>query len=163
MKNKRLAIIFILLIAVLTPIMMLTIPFFRYKDITKEHIVEDLKIEKRNFEAIVNYLEEEDGDISIRKIGKDKIVIERFNEKVTGYIENLEISDMFLKDAIWTIINKKNYRSIVEERQTIYFIKKVDIGYEEGVFYTKDGTFPEYPKIAFTDLIEGNWYYYIAD
>lgn len=115
--------------------------------IDKNKIIQTYTKNKDIFNELSNYAIENPENISIEE--KD--------------MTNANIDNRKIKDDCSYLAKKIRYRYIVEDDDTIQFIKQSDFEWGQGILYLKnENKVSKIPFIKDLEHIEGNWYYFEA-
>lgn len=113
----------------------------------KNKIIDTYANNKDIFSELVDYALDNQKNISIYE-----------NDMINANIDNKKI-----KEDCSYLSKKIKYRYIVEDNDTIEFIKQSNMGWGQGILYLKNkDKESKLPFMKELEHIEGNWYYFEA-
>lgn len=159
MKSKSIILIsIIILIGIVIgvyrffPYIYLSMTFIK---LPQSYIIKGFNENKTQFENVANFMQSNQ-HVVINKDYQNKITI----EKVGGGKSTPYPVDEQLRTDINKIILNLKYKTIIKDGNTIYFVRRSDLGSSQGVAFSIDGKPPEENQFNKLELLENNWYYY---
>lgn len=122
----------------------------KYYQVPKDEIIDAFNENSKKFNSIIEYAQNGEGNLYVDNNSGTLIFSDGNNEK--------EIENIPVKDNLKFIINNLNYAAILEDEESILFVR-VSGDNEQGIIYQKDGT---KPTIQFDELelINNKCFYY---
>lgn len=125
---------------------------------SQEAIIKLYNKNTKDFEDIVKYAEDIDGDLYINKTSNDGDIIKYY--KNYEY-KNLKVNDVAIQNDIEHMLFKLNFAVISEQDNSVHFVKVSGLGFDRGIIYMKDGREPDGSNnVTKTSKIKDRWYYY---